>query len=649
MTWAHYLLQVNIYLVLFYAFYKLLLDRETYFMLNRIYLLISGVLSLTIPFLRPEWFVKQPVTQQIKVSVDQLNMIMSQVTVSPDQAEPFHWGQLAGGIYLFGLIFFLFRFIFQLVAVKKLIANRPAGAAFSFFHKKVIDNNLPGLETIYQHEEIHSRQLHTLDVLFFEILAILVWCNPIVYFYKKTVKNIHEYLADEEAARFQGDKESYAMLLLSKAFGIDQNVLTNSFFNKSLIKKRIFMLHKERSKKTAILKYGLFLPLFALTLLFSSATISQNEEIMAVAEQIKAPVITIPAPQADEPAKEIEVRKADSWTAFYKHLSRTIRYPFNAHENGIQGNSLVKFTVSNGEINGISVATPLGLGCDAEVMKNILSFDDFKDVKDGKYTIKVAFRLPEVTTAIKNQNVSSPAGYTQLRELTITGYSKRPASSTETVTVVMTPPANLSGRVSNVQIVPGKTETKVYDFVSIETQPSFPGGMANFYKYLADNCKYPAEALAKKISGKVFLSFTVERTGELSDIQVVRGLGYGADEEAIRLLMNSPRWTPGIQDGKPVRVKYNIPISFTTTEDKPAKTVIIRPGDNPAKQPWYVLDGKHISNEEMKEVNPNDIQSINVISAKNATAIYGGMAKNGAVLITTKAVSKSPVVSITTN
>jgi len=649
MTWAHYLLQVNIYLILFYAFYKLLLDKETYFMLNRIYLLVSGLLSLAIPFLRPEWFVKQPVTQQIKVSVDQLNMIMSQVTISPAEAEPFNWGQLAGGIYLFGVIFFLFRFIFQLVAVKKLIANKPAGVAFSFFHKKVIDNNLPGLETIYQHEEIHSRQLHTLDVLFFEMLAILVWCNPIVYLYKKTVKNIHEYLADEEAARFQGDKESYAMLLLSKAFGIDQNVLTNSFFNKSLIKKRIFMLHKERSKKTAILKYGLFLPLFAITLLLSSATISQNKEIIAVAEQITAPVINIPPPPADEPAKEIVIKKADSWTAFYKHLSRSINYPALAYENELQGNSLVKFTISNGEINGISVATTLGLGCDQEVMKNILNFKNFKDVKDGKYALKVAFRLFEANTAVKNQRTVSPAGYTALKEITITASGKRSPNAAET-TVTLSPPVNLSGRVSNLTIIGSKTEGKVYDFVSIETQPSFPGGMTNFYKYLAENCKFPAEAMAKKISGKVFLSFTVEKTGELSDIQVVRSLGYGTDEEAVRLLTNSPKWTPGIQDGKPVRVKYNIPINFSTTaDDKPKKVMIINGGGNPVKKPIYVLDGKTISNEEMADINPNDIRSISVLRAPSATALYGTPAQNGAVVIITKAISKSPAVSIKTD
>lgn len=106
-------------------------------------------------------------------------------------------------------------------------------------------------------------------------------------------------------------------------------------------------------------------------------------------------------------------------------------------------------------------------------------------------------------------------------------------------------------------------DTKVYDFVSIETQPSFPGGIEKFYAYVGKSVKYPPQAAENNIQGKVYLSFVVEKDGRLTDITVVRKLGGGTDEEAIRVLKASPRWTPGIQNGKPVRVKYNIPISFT--------------------------------------------------------------------------------------
>lgn len=106
-------------------------------------------------------------------------------------------------------------------------------------------------------------------------------------------------------------------------------------------------------------------------------------------------------------------------------------------------------------------------------------------------------------------------------------------------------------------------DTKVYDFVSIETQPSYPGGMDKFYSYVGKSVKYPAMAAENNIQGKVYLSFVVEKDGRLTDIKVERKLGGGTDEEAIRVLKASPRWTPGIQNGKPVRVKFNIPISFT--------------------------------------------------------------------------------------
>lgn len=109
-------------------------------------------------------------------------------------------------------------------------------------------------------------------------------------------------------------------------------------------------------------------------------------------------------------------------------------------------------------------------------------------------------------------------------------------------------------------------DTKVYDFVSIETQPGFPGGMDKFYAYLKKAVRYPPMAQENNIQGKVFLSFVVEKNGDLTDIKVERKLGGGTDEEAIRVLKASPRWTPGIQNGKPVRVKFNIPISFTLSQ-----------------------------------------------------------------------------------
>lgn len=285
MSTAHYILQVNIYLIVFYGCYKVLLDKETYFLLNRIYLLAAGLLSLAIPFLRFEWFATQPVAQPLYVGVDQLNSLMTQVIVAPQKPESYSPGNLIVILYLAGILFFTGKLIWQLLTVGKLLKKTGPGTAFSFFGQKRIDNNLPQLQTIHKHEEVHIRQLHSADVLFFELLGIFTWFNPVVYFYKRSLKNIHEYLADEAAATFQGDKKAYALLLLSSAFGVPASKLTNSFFSKSLIKKRIFMLHKQRSRKTAILKYGMFVPLLALALIMPDKRGKSDQQVKGKSQQ----------------------------------------------------------------------------------------------------------------------------------------------------------------------------------------------------------------------------------------------------------------------------------------------------------------------------------------------------------------------------
>jgi TonB family protein len=172
-------------------------------------------------------------------------------------------------------------------------------------------------------------------------------------------------------------------------------------------------------------------------------------------------------------------------------------------------------------------------------MSKILTYTDFKAIPDGKYAIKTNFSISGADSENKNSDLKTPEGYTYIGEVVIRTYlSKTTLAKTD---------AN---------------DIKVYDFVSLETQPAFPGGMNNFYTYLKQNLRYPADAKTNKVEGKVFLSFVVEKDGSLMDIKVDRKLGQGTDEEAVRVLKESPKWQPGIQNGNVVRVKYNIPISF---------------------------------------------------------------------------------------
>jgi len=105
-------------------------------------------------------------------------------------------------------------------------------------------------------------------------------------------------------------------------------------------------------------------------------------------------------------------------------------------------------------------------------------------------------------------------------------------------------------------------------FTSVEQVPMFPGGAEKFGAYLGKNIRYPAVARENGTQGRVICSFVVEKDGSLTDIKVVRGIGGGCDEEAVRVLKASPHWTPGIQNGRPVRVAYSVPINFTLGSDE---------------------------------------------------------------------------------
>ena len=99
-------------------------------------------------------------------------------------------------------------------------------------------------------------------------------------------------------------------------------------------------------------------------------------------------------------------------------------------------------------------------------------------------------------------------------------------------------------------------------FIVVESPPSFPGGMGALNKYLAEHIAYPILAKEANIQGTVYLQFIVGKTGEITDVIVLRGIGGGCDEEAVRVVQSMPRWNPGKQRGVPVIVRFNLPVRF---------------------------------------------------------------------------------------
>ncbi|MHA6249758.1 energy transducer TonB [Pontibacter sp. CAU 1760] len=122
-------------------------------------------------------------------------------------------------------------------------------------------------------------------------------------------------------------------------------------------------------------------------------------------------------------------------------------------------------------------------------------------------------------------------------------------------------PPDLSGLDGTSKVVAEVVEEKPYTYV--EQMPSFPGGETEMLKYLGKNIRYPAAAQRAGIEGIVVLSFVVSKTGEISEIQVIKSLGGGTDEEAMRVVKTMPKWTPGKQNGRAVPVRYTLPVRYT--------------------------------------------------------------------------------------
>ncbi|SKB86911.1 M56 family metallopeptidase [Daejeonella lutea] len=590
MNGLNYLLQTNLYLLLFMGFYVLVLRNETFFRQNRFFLNTSIFLSFLIPFINSDWFRDLFITQKVReAAIMPSRMIYETVIVGIDEeASAPTAADLIFWTYVVGASLLTIRFLIRLAMLKSSLKTEK-GSAFSFFKTLVVDRSMPKADTIIDHEKVHMRQWHSADIIFIELAAIINWFNPVMYLYKKEIRHIHEFIADEEAATLMQSKSDYALLLLSNTLGVDPVHLSNNFFNKSLLKRRIMMLHKNRSRSTGLWKYGFSAPLFMLMLIVSAATV-QSEEVRPVAERILSPLTPetsekiISALELNKPSRPDDIKPNDlvrvsetasattppDFASLKKHFMRTVKYPATARESRTQGFVVATFTVQNKEITGANIVRGLQTDANGEVLKTITSFRSSLEVPDDTYTLAVKYYFAGSNTPAEFVPDNKIKNY--IGQIAVQAYHP---DSTKKVSG-----ANPTNAVGLNEVVVND-DNSIKDFASVEVLPEFEGGMNGWARYLQANLKYPQQARDKKTTGRVILAFVAEKDGTLSDIKVLRGLGDGLDEEAVRVVKNSPKWKPGLSNGRPARVAYTMPIFFQlaekTDEKKPSEPVQPKP------------------------------------------------------------------------
>jgi hypothetical protein len=272
---------------MFYIAYYLLLRKETFFTANRWFLLVGLMTSVILPwivFTTVVWVEPTP------------PMDWSKIPMKPVQEENFtiNWYLVSAFAYIIGTALFLVQFVLDFYKLNRVLKGKTSHqqadhkfidlkeniAPFSYFNTIVYNSSLYNeseMESILEHEKVHSEQYHTVDVLITRIFCILFWLNPFMWLYKKAILQNLEFIADNEASKNISDKKAYQLTLLKITTHENCVVLTNHFYQ-SLIKKRIVMLNKNQSKKWNSWKYALVLPvLVAFVFLFQIEVIAKEK------------------------------------------------------------------------------------------------------------------------------------------------------------------------------------------------------------------------------------------------------------------------------------------------------------------------------------------------------------------------------------
>lgn len=306
-----YLVESSFCLVIFYVFYHFVLRRETYFQLNRAYLIISAQLSLAIPILNIDLSTAQAITGSDAIlplmkEITSMQTGIQQTISKPSQVLQISIADAITWIYISGLfvmtlklmsgLFKLFNIISRSPKMKDrghtlLISDDvPAASFFSYiFWKNKADKNDPTQQAILEHEMVHVRQWHSIDIIVMEIMVIIKWFNPLIYLFRNSLRKTHEYIADRYVTE-RLDANTYANILLRNVSNVSVPATTSPFYGH--IKDRIHMLSQKKSTAIAIARYLFAVPIMIILIGLFSFDMTDNlpQPIKASLQQMESTV-----------------------------------------------------------------------------------------------------------------------------------------------------------------------------------------------------------------------------------------------------------------------------------------------------------------------------------------------------------------------
>ena len=758
-----YLIEVSICWLLFYGIYMLLLRNETFFNINRWYLLSTLGLGLAIPLFTVDFtsfFFQEPASSVVYLAegFSELEYVIAD-SVERAQEVDYSWLTLLKVIYLIGILaafakfFHGFHQIYSLYKTGKvtqkgkykLVLTEKPHLPFSFFnylfwHK---DTALEDTDSgkIITHELAHINQWHSLDVLFLETLGILLWFSPPIYWYKKSLRAVHEFLADAYVLR-DTKKKQYGHLLIRQVQSGMQISLANNFIH-SQLKQRINMMTRNQSRRKELMRYLPVLPLLLLmVLVFSNKNVQHNfkettvkasmafeniwegdfdakraKEKMRIAfrdgsknvyntetgesinwdaqkmkelhrecnRQIgqfpeneaairllmmevsaengykirfigdnmsyreidafkKGEEITMQIEESNLPTSKLLTDTPPMFPGGEEEMLRfiytNIKYPAKARANGIYGNAKIQFVVEkNGSISNLQALGDVGGGIQEEILRIGRLIKNFPTkwtpAKKNGEAISAVYELP-IEYRLEGEKADGTS---------FTMKKKDGPKNKNTIVVV-----GLYKEKNDLTQQPDPV------FKEVDEMPRFPGcegkelskeelmtcSQKELLTFIYTNIKYPEQARKHGIEGTVVVKFVVDKHGKITTKDLVRTIGGRTGEEVLRVVGKMPDFIPGQKDGKAVSVFYHLPVKFKLAPDAKKETKNLakdlselKINGNEGIKPLHIVNGEEFKGE-LKELNPDNIESINVLKDEAALNKYGDKGKNGVIEIKLK-------------
>lgn len=594
-----YIFKTSALLGIFYLCYLFLLKKETSFQLNRKFLIAGIITAAVLPSI---YFTKVIYIQASTSSMDFIP-VTSEMMNTPVEAQ-MDWWQITGIIYLLVTGFFLLRLILQLTSVLNMILTTKKVKQGGFNYLKIEENQLPfsffnfivfnpanhsarDLDLILEHEKVHARQWHSADILLVNLASCILWFNPFAWFYKRSVEQNLEFIADRETVNNKAQIKEYQHALVKVSIADLKPALTNHFYQ-SFIKKRILMLNKKSSTNSPAWKLGLLMPLLLAFMLFfnvkTEAQVVENEKSAPSPVQV----------ESEEPEEELEF-EAEEEVEFEEEIEE----PEEVEVETVEAPEIKWEARSNPRRNPTR-----------ELGNNPLYVLNGKQFKASKLSNKYIGLDSELEVLIGEQALNR--------------YGKDARNG--------------------VIIIPNAEIIRNFDkeMKDIREKDHFNGryilvgndGKPNFVSLNAGNRPSPPQAVHFALTNsaepvyavrnvRTWKTRTVPNAKNTYVVRNIRSTESNSDEN------HTYEFRSGNSQTMSYSLSENAPAAYSVGSDV---NIITEDGE-----PLYVVDGEIQDKDfDRNSLKPNDIAHINVLKGKAAIEKYGKKAKDGVIEIHTK-------------